>query len=188
MAPVRYIRFCVTLSHRVLLFPDRSRSLVIAEPERPVLPRVFPSLPSGLFREKAELLSPFFYKIPDQPQIFGIRLHLVQPKQSHFDDLMTRIAVQLSFFRPEYLIDIVHKARHGLKQPVFSRGLGIGNGGFQQMAGAVQFMIAGYIGSPLFQPVYGVIGADVAIRLLGLQNQIDQLIRPGFQFRIRMLS
>ena len=80
------------------------------------------------------LFSPLIDEIQTQIPIFLLSGHLVQPRQRHLGNLMTRISVQFAGFRTDLSGDALGVPAGCTEQPVFPGRLGIGSRSLNQMS------------------------------------------------------
>ena len=93
------------VSDRFLLLPDRKMRLIIGIAQ-PVLTALFDLL-RVLPVKIIGALSPLVHKIPAQRQIACISRRFIKTYQRHFRDLMSGIALALSFLRTKMRPDII---------------------------------------------------------------------------------
>ena len=101
-----------------------------------------------------------------------------------FDLLMSRIAVKLMFTGTEHRGDIVGITAHAVKKVPFPRCLEMGDRGFHEMTGAIKFMVLPELFPAVFRFHLREIGVQIAVRLLGGNNQINETVQLPLLFRI----
>ena len=106
--------------------------------------------------------------------------------QRHFNNLMSGIAMEFSFFRTYQRIHQIDITAHGFEQLVLSGDLIIGNSTLNHMAETVQLMVVCQVGKALFQTVDDIEGIQIPIRLLCGTDQINGFICGLFELGIGM--
>ena len=113
---------------------------------------------------------------------------IVKLHQGELDFLVAWIGVQLALVRPDDLHEVVHVAQHHVEKGALARGAGIGDGRLQQMAGAVKLVAIAEVLEAVFRFLDGVVAVEIAVGLLGLSQQGNDLVAICLQGRIGMVD
>ena len=120
-----------------------------------------------------------------QAQMLIISGHTIEPHQCQLDFLVPVIAVFLARLGTEHRVDMVDISQEHIEHRTLASSLEIRDGGFQQMTGAIQFMIVAQVREASLWLNRLVIRVEIPISHLRGTHQFDHLINPFFQRRIR---
>jgi len=155
----------------------------------------------GKFRKNPLMSGTFFFfqkiigshtsdiqKIFCQLQIFFLSCHTVKLYKCQLNLLMSRIAVDLSFFRSECSADKICKLWYNIQEMFLSCCIIIGNCRLDHMSGCVKLMPLHQVTPTSVRFFYGKICIQIAIFLLCAADQINGLICQCFQLFITLIA
>ena len=168
------------------LLPHRLARLIILQAKGAFCPS--PGLTAFLYflTEVIGLLAPLIDEVFRQTQVALLAGDIGQLYQGHLNNLVARIALELSLLGSEQTVHQVRVPPHGVQQLILTCGLIVGDSPFHQVSQAVQLVVVGQVGEAVLQAVDDIIGVQVPVRLLGGTDKVDGFIRCFFQLRVRM--
>ena len=129
-------------------------------------------------------LAAFVDEIFCQIQIFLISSRFRKFYEGEFNFLMARIAMLLVWPGAEDGGDVVGIAAEDVHHFPFACSLIIGDGGFDQMACAIEFMPVAEVCPSFFWFNGDKMRIQIAVWLLRLFHPVDQFVHHGFHFRV----
>ena len=175
------------MTYGLLLLINRLVGLVVGNVQlfQAILSPMLPS-PLYLFLIKvAGILSSFLQKIPGHGFILFFSRGMVELHQADLHLLMPRNAVLLPLLGAKSVYDGVCQALRHLQKLILPRGFVIGHSRLHHMAGTVKFMAFVEVLPAVLRLLDDKVGIQIAVRLLGLFNDADDLVRPGLQSGVR---
>ena len=156
------------MADRVGLLADRLVGLAVVE-----VPR-FGVGPEHLlfFQEKERLFAAFVHEIAGEFEVFRFPGGVGQLAEGKFEFLVAGVAVLLVGFRSEHGGDVVGVATETIEELAAAGGAEMGDGGFGQVTGAVEFMPVEDVFPAVFRLNHGEMGVEIAVRLLGGDDQV----------------
>ena len=139
-----------------------------------------------LLLEVVGLLAPHVQEMAAKLLVLFVAGGPVQAHQGQLHLGMARAAPGVAL--GELLVDAVGVFPHDGQQAVLAGGLIVGAGGFHQVAGAVELVGLLQIGPLLVGGLHGEVGIQVAVLLLGLPQQGDDLVHQLLQLGVRLLA
>ena len=173
-----------TVPHRILLLPDRPGRLPVGK----LFAAQQGAVPFRLFlkivRRRAAAVDEEFGKFG----IFFLAGGVGKLTEGEFQLLVTGISLLLTGSGAEYRADVVGITGEGVDKLPVPGGVKMGNRGFHQVAGAVKFVAFKQMLPAVFRFDAGVVGVEVAIRLLSGDDQVDEtveLFRQSLVLRVK---
>ena len=175
------------VAHGLLLLPHGPIGLVIRQVHRilPAGPVVDPVPALPLFHKEVRLRSPLIQEIAAQLQVLLVSGFPIQAVQRQLRLRMPRIPVELPLLRADHRVDMIRHPLHDVQESPFPGGLMVGHRAFRQMPEGVQLVAVLQVGPALAGLLNGKPGVQVAVRLLGFSDDLNDLVDFPFQLRIR---
>ena len=120
-------------------------------------------------------------------QVALLARHAPELHERKLDLLMAGIARKLALAVAEGLADKVCKLRGNVEQAALAGGVIVGDGGLDEVARAVELVALGEVLPAELGMADREIGVQVAVRLLGLPDDLDELIRLGDVLRFAVI-
>ena len=171
-----------TVASGFVQLPHRALALLVSVIRRISSPYLPGSL-SYFFFVKSGVCTAYIQKMLRQIQAKLIPSCAVHPKQRQLHLRVPRVA--LMAFRHKMMVNALGIFQHHLQKPVFSGRLIVGHCRLHHMTRAVKLMAFQQVGPALVPILYRVVGVQIAVRVLGSGDDIDNPVRRGLQLRIR---
>ena len=146
--------------------------------------RQAPLLPA-LLHEVVGLAAALVDEVLREAQVFGLTGGLRQLAEGELDFLVAGIAALLALAAAEDGGDGVRVAAHHVEEDARARGLVVGDGGLDEVAGAVEFVAVVEVRPALVRRDEREVAVEVAVWLLGGGDDGDIALERGLCGRVR---